>query len=90
MPVPEPDYGYKFFSRNNFLDEKFIARKRTKQFSNSAESLIGSGFGVGAGAGFKVGDGVGARVWFFLKIFFKVKILLIEDVLNNFQIVQKP
>ena len=33
----------KFFSKNIFLGEKFIARRRSEQLSNSAETLVGSG-----------------------------------------------
>ena len=50
------------FSKNIFLGKKFIARRRAEQFSNSAETLVGSGaeaeVEVGAGSGFGSGSWV--------------------------------
>ena len=56
---PDPEPGYEFFSKNIFLGEKFIARRRAEQLSNSAETLVGSG----AEAEVITGSGSGAGSW---------------------------
>ena len=58
------------FRKIYFLGENFIDRKRAEQFSNSSETLVGSGSGVGAGVEVGAGQSRSLGMNFFQKIFF--------------------